>query len=177
MKRNKRWIALATALTLTVLGGSAALAANGDENDPLVTLSYLKQVFLPQVVEQVEKDTEVRQKELSQSFATQVDQYKTEMKGMVNGGGADSGTYVLVTLTKGQTMTLDLGSEVLLRVGTVTVNCEANPALIDVSTGGTLDKGGSLTKNHLYMATMTDRVLTAAADSVKIMVRGGYTVA
>ena len=64
----------------------------------------------------------------------------------------------------------------LLRVGTVKVNANTNPALIDVSTGGTINGGASLTKNHLYMATIPDRTLTPTADTVKLLVRGGYSV-
>jgi hypothetical protein len=33
-----------------------------------------------------------------------------------------------------------------------------------------------MTRNHLYMATMTDRVVKPSADTVKLLVRGGYTV-
>ena len=65
MKNKGRWIALATALVLTALCGGAALAASGDKDDPLVTLSYLEQTVLPDVVNQVEEKLDARQEELS----------------------------------------------------------------------------------------------------------------
>ena len=61
-------------------------------------------------------------------------------------------------MTSGQTMALEVGCEVLLRVGSATVQSNTSPALIDISTGGTVNSGASLTKNHLYMATIPDPV-------------------
>ena len=48
MKKYRRF--LPAALALTLLCSGAALAATGDKNDPLVTLSYLEQTALPGVV-------------------------------------------------------------------------------------------------------------------------------
>ena len=91
-------------------------------------------------------------------------------------GGGSSASYTLVTLTSGQTMSLEVGCEVMLRVGTATVTAATSPALIDVSTGGTINGGASLTKNHLYMATIADRTIKPTAGTVKLLVRGGYSV-
>ena len=70
----------------------------------------------------------------------------------------------------------DIGCEVMLRVGTATLAANTDPGLIDVSTGGTLNNGGALTANHLYMATIADRTVQATAATVKLLVRGEYTV-
>ena len=40
----------------------------------------------------------------------------------------------------------------------------------------TLNDGGSLAVNHLYMATIEGRSVTADSDTVKVLVRGGYTI-
>ncbi len=162
----------AGALAAGCLVMGAALAA-GDEEDPLVTLSYLNQTAIPQIVEQVESSTAQRQQELEDSFRTQLSQYQ---QGGESGGTASAG-YVLVTLSSGQVMQLEVGCEVLLRVGTATVQADSTPALIDLSSAGTVGAGTSLEKNHLYMSTIEGRTLTATADTVKLLVRGGYTVA
>ena len=176
-KPNKRWtIRLgALALTAALLGTGAALAAGGDQNDPLVTLSYLNQTAIPQIVKKVEEKTALRQQELERSFAQLLGQYGQTW----NPGGAPNGSgagYTLVTMTNGQTMSLDVGCEVLLRVGTATVRSDGSPALIDLTSGGTVNSGASLTKNHLYMSTIEGRSLTAGANTVKLLVRGGYSV-
>ena len=174
-KPDKRWtIRLgAAALSAVLLGTAAALAAGGDQTDPLVTLSYLDQTAIPQIVKQVEEQTVAKQKELEEKLAEQIAQYLAQ-------GGAGAGTsspdsFTLVSMSKGQVMSLGLGCEVLPRIGTVTVKANSSPALIDTSTGATVGSGAALTANHLYMATIVDRTLTASND-VKLLVRGSYSV-
>ena len=180
MKRSKLWIALIAVLALTALCGGGVLADNGDKQDPLVTQSYLEQTVIPQVVAQVEEKAQARRDELVKSLEEQIAKYKEEVAAMAGSvgsvGGESSASYTLVTLAKGQTMAMEVGCEVMLRVGSASVSCGTNPALIDISTGGTLNKGVGLAKNHLYMATIPDRVLNPTADTVKVLVRGGYTV-
>ena len=79
-------------------------------------------------------------------------------------------------MNQGQVMSLGVGCELLLRVGSVTVKANTSPALIDLSSGGTVGSGASLTKNHLYMATIADRTLTASTDA-KLLVRGSFSIA
>ena len=174
MRHNgKKWMIRlgAGALAAGCLVMGAALAA-GDQEDPLVTLSYLNQTAIPQIVEQVEERTAQRQEELEESFRTQLNQYQQGGQG----GGSASAGYTLVTLAQGQGMRLEVGCEVLLRVGSASVQADSSPALIDLSTGGTVNSGASLEKNHLYMSTIEGRTLSADAATVKVLVRGGYTV-
>ena len=65
----------------------------------------------------------------------------------------------------------------MLRIGSATVVSGTEPGLIDVTTGGTLNNGKALEKNHLYMATIADRAVKAGAATVKLLIRGGYTLA
>ncbi|NBI66012.1 hypothetical protein D1646_04140 [Pseudoflavonifractor sp. 60] len=173
-KLDKRWtIRLgALALSAVLLGTGAALAEGGDQNDPLVTLSYLNQTAMPQIVKQVEEKTAARQKELEQTFASLISQYQQQAG---NSGSVSSAGYTLVSLNDGQVMGLGVGCEVLLRVGGVTVQADSSPALIDLTSGGTVIAGTALTKNHLYMATIADRTLTASG-AVRLLVRGSYSV-
>ena len=176
MKHLKRR-ALPALLALTLLlSTGAVLASGGDKKDPLVTLSYLEEVVIPEILSKLTKETKTVDKQLKSDLADQIDEYEEEMKALVSGTNVGSETYVLVTLTKGQTMALEVGCEMMLRVGTVTVNAATNPALIDVTTGGSVNGGASLVKNHLYMSTIPDRTLTPTADTVKLLVRGGYSV-
>ncbi len=176
-KTDKRWTIRLGALALAAVlaGTSAALAAGGDQSDPLITLSYLNQTAVPQIVKQVEEKTAARQKELEQTFANQISQYLQQGgQGTPSGGSA---SYTLVSMTSGQVMSLGVGCEVLLRVGTATVRSDGSPALVDLTSGGTVNPGTSLTKNHLYMSTIEGRTLAATANTVKVLVRGSYSVA
>lgn len=177
MKKMDKRLAIrlgALALTAALLGTGAALASGGGQTDPLVTLSYLEQTAIPQIVSQVEEKTAAKQKELAQSFSDQIEAYKRE--GSSGGPAGGSASYTLLTLSRGQVLRPEVGCELLLRVGTASVQAGGSPALIDLSSGGTIENGASLTKNHLYMSTIEGRTVTATADTVKILVRGGYSI-
>jgi ABC-type ATPase with predicted acetyltransferase domain len=174
-KIDKRWVIRLGSLVLSasLLGTVAALATGGDQTDPLVTLSYLNQTAIPQIVKQVEESAAVKQRELTKTFTDQINLY-LQQGGQTGSGG--SASYTLVSMSGGQVMSLGVGCEVLLRIGAVTVRADSAPALIDLSGGGTINTGASLTRNHLYMSTIPDRTLTASGD-VKLLVRGSYSVA
>ncbi len=174
MKQNKKLTILVSALALTALCAGAALAAGGDEQDPLVTLSYLKETAIPQVVAQVEEKAAARQAELVKQFDERLAHFQQNTPSPSEGGGAAS--FTLVTLTKGQALKPAVGCELLLRVGSMTVSADSDPALIDASTGGALNRNASLEKNHLYIATIEGRTVQATSDAVKVLVRGTYTV-
>ena len=99
------------------------------------------------------------------------DTLKKEVLSEANGG------FVLVTMNKGQTLKGQVGTEVMLRVGTAVCTASSAPGLIDTSSASTLDNGAALAKNHLYMMTIEERGVKATAGTVKLLVRGGYTVA
>ena len=116
-KTDKRWTIRLGALSLSavLLGTGAALATGGDQSDPLVTLSYLNQTAIPQIVRQVEDKTAARQKELERALADQISQYKQQAEQNTPSGG--SASYTLVSMNQGQVMSLGVGCELLLRVG------------------------------------------------------------
>ena len=134
----------------------------------MVTLSYLTQTVQPDILRQVEERANTRQADLMTQFEHRLDQ--------LQGGTGGSATYTLVTLSSGDRLELEVGCELMLRVGSAAVNSATEPALIDMTTGGTLANAGSLVQNHLYMATIPDRTVTASAGTVKLLVRGGYSI-
>lgn len=177
MKNFKRRALPALLAVTLLLGTGAAVATGGDKKDPLITLSYLEDTVIPEILSKLTTDTKALNKDLKADLSAQIDIYEGDMQALLSSGSSvGSDTYVLVTLTAGQTMALDVGCELMLRVGTATVNAATAPALIDVTTGGSINAGASLEKNHLYMATIPDRTLTPTADTVKLLVRGGYTI-
>lgn len=178
-KQSKKWgIRLASFGLAAVCLCGAALAA-GDQKDPLITLSYLTKTATPDILEQVEEQAEERQTDLLEKFNAMIDEYKGALKEAEKEEEATqlSASYTVISLTNGQVMNLGVGCEVMLRVGSAKVSAATAPALIDVSTGGSLNNGENLAANHLYMATIPDRTITAAADTVKILVRGEYSIA
>lgn len=183
MKKNLWFARLAglllvsyTLLAVTVL----AVGGAGSESDPLVTLSYLNDTFMTQMLGKVDEKLVERDKVLSNKLDAQVQQdtqmlaekYGTSVVG--NSGKADS--FTVITLSNGQTLYGDIGCEVMLRVGTASCVAASSPGLIDETDGTTLEGGAALVKNHLYMMTIDERGVKSTAASVKLLVRGSYTI-
>ena len=161
MKKD-RWLLRAVVLLALSAGlMTTALAAEaGSSGDPLVTLSYLNDTFFNTIMQRV-------------------DQKIAERTGQALPGGTSStaASFVVVTLSEGQTLTGGIGCEVMLRVGSAVCVSPSDPGLVDETTASTLANGGALAQNHLYMMTIEGRGVRATAGTVKVLARGSYTVA
>ena len=185
MKKNRGIIRLAALLfagaTLLLITAAAAGGA-GSESDPLVTLSYLNETFLPQVLGRVDEQLEKRGQELSDKLDEQVKKDAAMLAEQYGGrtpatGESDkSNTFTVITLSSGETLYGEIGCEVMLRVGTANCVSPSSPGLIDETDASILESGKALTKNHLYMMTIDERGVKATAATTKLLVRGGYTV-
>ncbi len=171
MKRPRRLVPLivAVAAAAALLVGLTAAAANsGSASDPLISRSYLESVFTPQITAQTKTMLEEREAALAQKLNAQ----------LAGSGSSGQGgqTYHVVTLSKGQTLTGGVGLEIMLRIGTAVCVADSAPGLIDMTSGGTINAGQSLVTNHLYMVTINSRGVQATSNTVKVLVRGSYTV-
>lgn len=165
MKKN-RWVlrmvillALSAALNMTV----TAAAEAGSSGDPLVTLSYLNETFLNTILQRVDQKIAARNSQIAQQAGVSV-------------SGGTSASFTVVTLSSGQTLTGDIGCEVMLRVGSAICVSPSAPGLIDETTASTLNNSGALSQNHLYMMTIEGRGVKATAATTKLLVRGSYTL-
>ena len=170
----KHWKLVLTAVLVCALlaVGAVALAAGGSD-DPLVSVGYLEKVFAPAVYEKVDKAVKDNQAALKQTLERAIDE-KLQASGSVQGG--DSASFKVVTLSKGQTLTGEVGCEVMLRIGSAVCVSDSAPGLIDTTGGTTLNNGGALQTNHLYMVTIETRGVRAETNTVKVLARGSYTV-
>lgn len=151
-------LVLCGALNVTI----TAAAEAGSSDDPLVTLSYLNETFMDSIMDRVDQKIAARNTQL----------------GVSTGSGANTAaTFTVVTLISGQTLTGDIGCEVMLRVGTAACVSPSSPGLIDETAATTLNNGGALAQNHLYMMTIEGRGVRATAATTKLLVRGSYTIA
>ena len=153
MKR-KTWTSRAACVVLVagVISGVAfAAGTQGSQDDPLVTLSYLNEKALPEIMKQVDAKLDEREKALEKKLQA---------------GGQS--TFAAVELKSGKTVTLSAGSQLLLRQGGLTTTAP----LLDV-TDGVTHNGGELIANHLYLATGDGQQLTAST-AVTAMLLGGW---
>ena len=165
MRRKIALILTAALLGLAVCLPAAAAGA-GTADDPLVTLSYLNETFLAAV-----------QKRIDEAVASRNASLTAYIDGKLGGGSAGTASsFAVVTIPAGKTLVGDIGCEVMLRVGSAACVSPSTPGLIDETTGGTLENGKALVKNHLYMMTIEGRGVKAGSGTVKVLVRGSYTI-
>ena len=133
-KKTLITIALVAALAMVAAVTVYAVANYGSREDPLVTSSYLQDVVQPRMEDAYRSTLNGAIGEMEEQFADQV--------------AAAGGTYVLVTLENGQTLTGRAGAEVLMRSGAAAVT---QSAAVDLTSGSTAAVGAKLTENHLYL--------------------------
>lgn len=167
MKPRFKVLCAILCVAMAVTAAYAATSA-GSSGDPLVTLSYLTERFAPQMEEKMESMVDEKADELTRLFDQAVSQ--------ASAGSNGSSVFSVVTLSNGQTLVGDVGCEVMLRIGTAVCGSDSATGLIDVTDGSTLGDGKALETNHLYMVTISTRSVTATAGTVKLLVRGPYTV-
>ncbi len=166
MKKNRWLLRAAVLLALCgVLSTTVSLAAEaGSDQDPLVTLSYLNDTFLDTILAKVDQKIAARNSQLAQQLGGQA------------GTSGSTAVFSVVTLSQGQTLTGDIGCEVMLRVGSAVCVTPSAPGLIDETAASTLNNGGALVQNHLYMMTIENRAVKAGSATTKLLVRGTYTI-
>lgn len=169
MKKNRWVLRLVSLLAIScVLSTTVSLAAEaGSTGDPLVTLSYLNETFLGNILSAVDQKIAARNSQIVQQLGGSVS----------SGGTSTASTFTVVTLSNGQTLTGQIGCEVMLRVGSAVCVSSSAPGLIDETAASTLNNGGGLVQNHLYMMTIENRGVKATAATTKLLVRGSYTIA
>jgi hypothetical protein len=175
--KKKILIALGVVVAVAVISGASILAATtlGTQSDPLVTLSYLTQKMKPQIMNDVNSSISAAEASLQPTLDAQISQFKSDIDSKLGGSSSQSDGFAVITLSKNQTLTCSVGTELLLRVGTATGTGSA-PALVDSTSGSTLSSGGTLAANHMYMVSIQGNGIKATSSSVKILVRGSYTL-
>lgn len=162
MKKSRRlsWL-LAIIAVFAALSITAFAVEPGSSSDPLVTLSYLEDVFFDKIMDEVDERIAARNKDIAKE---------------VTGTSGTADAFAVVTLTDGQVLIGDIGCEVMLRVGSAVCTSPSAPGLIDETSATTLNNGGTLQQNHMYMMTIENRGVKATSATVKVLVRGGYTI-
>jgi len=179
MKRKHLRAAACLILVGTVLAAFMAIATEvGSQGDPLVTLSYLNETFMGQILTNVDEKITMRNEALRLELEGRVSQTERDLLLQLGGsfGNATGGTatsFTAVTLAAGQTLLGTPGSEILIRSGSAICYIEGNE-LVDNTDGKLTGPGAALQPNHLYL--ITDRSGVTAAGDVLLLVRGDYTI-
>lgn len=159
MKKIK--IAVISALIVSLLATVAILASSYDSTtDPVVSLSYLNDVFAPN---------------FSYAITSKIGTMEEEMKSSV----ASAASYEAIYLTQGQKIMAYSSCELILRTGSALIIAPVyDVGLSDTTSGEDLLNDVQVPKNHnLIIPRGNDgRGIVITSPDAYIMVRGGYTV-
>ena len=176
--KKKLLISLLVVVAVAVISGVSILAAStfGTSSDPLVTLSYLTGKLKPEIMAEVSADISEASSSLTSDLDTKIDGFKADIESQSGAAsGNESSSFTLVTLSQNQTVQCSVGTELLLRVGTASA-AGSSPAMVDSTTGTTLNAGDAVETNHMYMVTIQGNGFKATSGTVKVLIRGGYTI-
>ena len=183
---KKRIVTVLAVALLAIALACGAVFASGTAEDPLISLSYLNSVVIPQLTTLIEQKV---QEAAGAGQITSVDEQKLQelvakevadalSGGSSEGGAASASQYEAVQLFAGQTMVGSQGSiEVLLRRGTFHCVDPEGQKITNVTKGSEAGDGNELTLQNLYLIPRSDgRGITCASEEGWGMVRGAYTI-
>lgn len=153
--KGKTWITRVACMLLVIgtIAGIAVAAGNqGTQANPLITLEYLDEVFLPELLEQADKKILDKTTEL-----------KAELQ---NGGGV---VFTTVPVETGKLLCLTDGSQVVLRSGVA--SCP--DPILNLTAGE--QQSGALIANSLYIALGDEQKIPVSSSAV-FLILGNYSV-
>lgn len=200
MKKWSIWVTCVLVAVMMIAGLGAIAAEYGSQSDPLVTLSYIEQVLLPNAQKEVDKtvsgameDIEDELADSNKSIQSYIDKklrsfasgdvddelidaiaaaILEQSDGSITAGEA---SWSVVQVPAGCTVVCEVGVQAILRVGQATCVAAGSPGLVDLSNGEVLANGGALAANHLYAASVQGRGIYTA-QGCTLLIAGSYTI-
>jgi hypothetical protein len=200
MKKWSIWLTCVLVAVMMIAGLGVIAAEYGSQSDPLVTLSYVEKVLLPNAQKDVDKTVSNAMEEfedaLSDSDKTIQSYIDKKLRSFASGdvdeelidaiaasvleqagGSVTAGevSWSVIQVPAGRTVVCEVGVQAILRVGQATCVAAGTPGLIDLSNGETLENGGALAANHLYTASIQGRGIYTA-QGCTLLIAGSYTI-
>lgn len=166
--------ALTAAALLTAL--ACGVYAVTRQEDSLISLGYLEDVFLPDALEEGEK--QVRE-ELEEIYDKAADDLDTVHEDLLEQAVGDEGLYSHAftprDVVQGDRFTVKTGAGVMLFDGSAKVRHDG--AFIDVTAGTEVSSGDRLVSGHRYLAgEETSAEITVTSGIARLGVQGGYAL-
>lgn len=170
---KRRWKAVAAALCAALLLTGIYAAAAGGEDDPLVTLSYLKNVFTGEISEMVSAlvtdGQKQNQSDLDEAIKTWDEKVGQALQEVEQTPAAqEPAVFEALDVTEGMSLSVTAGCEIIVCSGAPVCSV----SLIDQTDGTVLAAGESMKANHLYFASV-DGTVSVPGSAVTGVVNAG----
>ena len=177
LKKKSTVIALAILTGILVSVFALFSVSAYSDNDPLVTLSYIKEILFPAFKAEIISEI---------SGTTNDGAFEEEFMGESNAAvytdnqSAADATYTLIELDYGQTVTADSICEFIVRPGSKVNAVSPFPAqgIADITNGVEVLNGEQISINAycLIPRGSDGRGMTVVSEKAYIMIRGDYTI-
>lgn len=178
-KKTAVIISLITVSLITVFAFVSVSAYS--ENDPLITLSYIRDILFPSFKQEIMTEVDERVNSLTFDDPS-VPAYSGTESGIENTDNisqADA-TYTLLELNQGQTVMADSICEFIVRPGSNVCAVSPFPAqgIADITNGIEVLDGERISINAycLIPRGADGRGMTVVSEKAYIMIRGDYTI-
>ena len=177
---KKARLLLAAALVCSGITVTSIIAATEySSDDPLISKSWIDNIFYPQITEYVYTKIQEVKDFISQNFE-KPSQVPTEVQTVTDSTASFDLSYKVITLTKGQKLVATEGSlEIILRPGgEATVYSEiAQNGVADLTNGTELLSGSPVPINSYCLIPRADgRGIICTSGNAYVMVRGNYAI-
>ena len=176
--KKKIWVVLTATAALLVL--AAAVFATGEysgsagsEDDPLVTLSYINDIFTVEVQKFFRQELQTQTDSLRDSLETRIEALEDARDIAADGDG--NAAFQKITLSSGSELVCKAGTELLLYSGSAYVIARELPGLLDTSGGVDLSRGEYMEKNHMYLVAADGNGICADGN-ITVLIRGSYEI-
>ncbi len=198
MHHEKKLRVIAAVCAIVVSSAVTVYAAYDSSKDPVVSLSYLTEVFKPSVksdlkselsgdvknqVASAKNDLSGEISQMKNSISDELysklsDDYAATIAALQRQVDALSNVYAEVAMQKNARLTADAASEIVVLSGSVTVRCSGpDSGIIDCTDGVILYDGQSVPANHKLLVPQNgDGRGVTASTAATLLVRGGYTL-
>lgn len=176
-----RRIAAALLAILLLASCIAAVAAGGSSSDPLLTQSYITDIYIPETVAQADEEIaaglgKVYDDALNELKA-QAELYQARANALAGEGGGYAASFTEQRFKRGDIITLDTGSSGMLLAGSATISYTSG-GVVDMTTAADITSGAAMTAQHRYLAAEnTICQLTVTSDTAVLAPQGFYSVA
>ncbi len=176
---KKRTVIIAVVAALAIVSTISVAAAYDSSSDPLISLSYLRDVFKKELLEEIDAKLEdyTPSSDNNDNSVFDDNYFPTEPEETEQAAVA-SQVYEVIELGYGDALYAVSSCEIILRSGSAVCTApDAKQGIADLTDASEIYNGYSLTKNHLCLIPRGDgRGVVAQSESVYIMVRGDYTI-
>lgn len=191
----KKYILIVTAVILLLTLYSAVAANPGSSDDPVVSLSYINDVFIPQIMAEVDAKTEGKfsgqQEEMlrqiqnvvaEHSFTTSPDNlYKyAGYTGYIKAMNAGLYTYTeapcSLTVKQGERLVISQGGSFTISSGSARIEGDASAELVNVTAGGLVSINSAASHRARYVLASNSIVSVKAVSDFAATVQGYYQV-